>query len=58
MVQQIITYIIIAAAVGYTLRGFYKVLLNAYREKNGSVCSGCASCDMKRELSGRLTEKH
>ncbi len=58
MIQQILTYIIIAAAVGYTLRGFYRILANAYKKQGGSVCSGCLSCEIKRELSAKTSGKH
>ncbi|HYX07342.1 MAG TPA: FeoB-associated Cys-rich membrane protein [Bacteroidales bacterium] len=57
MIQQILTYVIIAAAVGYALLGFYRIIKNTYKKNNGSVCSGCASCEMKRELSSARAAK-
>ena len=45
--QLFATYIIILAAVSYTLYHLYKVIKPA---KTSSICGGCASCDIKKEL--------
>jgi len=45
--QLIATYLIILAAVGYSLYHFYKVIKPS---KKTSLCGGCASCDIKKEL--------
>jgi len=45
--QLFATYIIILAAVSYTLYHLYKVIKPT---KTSSACGGCASCDIKKEL--------
>ncbi len=45
--QLITTYFIILAAVSYSLYHLYKVIRPA---KERSLCGGCASCDIKKEL--------
>ncbi len=45
--QLITTYFIILAAVSYSLYHLYKVRRPA---KERSLCGGCASCDIKKEL--------
>lgn len=45
--QLFATYLIILAAVSYSLYHLYKVIRPA---KTNSVCGGCASCDIKKEL--------
>ena len=45
--QLIATYLIILAAVSYSLYHLYKVIKPA---KNASLCGGCGSCDIKKEL--------
>jgi len=45
--QLIATYLIILAAVSYSLYHLYKVIRPA---KNASLCGGCGSCDIKKEL--------
>lgn len=45
--QLYTTYLIILAAVSYSLYHLYKVIRPA---KTSSICGGCASCDIKKEL--------
>ena len=45
--QLFITYLIILAAVSYSLYHLYKVIRPA---KTTSICGGCASCDIKKDL--------
>ena len=45
--QLFLTYLIILAAVSYSLYHLYKVIRPA---KTTSLCGGCASCDIKKEL--------
>jgi len=45
--QLITTYLIILAAVSYSLYHLYKVIKP---NKNASLCGGCGSCDIKKEL--------
>lgn len=45
--QLFTTYLIILAAVSYSLYHLYKVIRPA---KERSLCGGCASCDIKKEL--------
>jgi len=45
MIQEILTYIFIAAAFGYMLYGFYKTFLVKSKK---SICSGCSGeCHLK-----------
>ena len=46
-IQLITTYFIILAAVSYSLYHLYKVIKPA---KETSLCGGCASCNIKKEL--------
>jgi len=46
--QLYTTYLIILAAVSYSLYHLYKVIRPA---KTSSICGGCASCDIKKELA-------
>ena len=45
--QLFTTYLIILAAVSYSLYHLYKVIKPA---KKTSICGGCASCDIKKKL--------
>lgn len=45
--QLITTYLIILAAVSYSLYHLYKVIKPT---KSDSICGGCSSCDIKKEL--------
>lgn len=45
--QLFLTYLIILAAVSYSLYHLYKVIKPS---KNTSLCGGCASCNIKKEL--------
>ncbi len=45
--QLFTTYLIILAAVIYALYHLYKVIRPT---KETSLCGGCASCDIKKEL--------
>ena len=45
--QLSLTYLIILAAVSYSLYHLYKVIKPS---KKTSLCGGCASCDIKKEL--------
>ncbi|RZT95616.1 hypothetical protein EV201_0240 [Ancylomarina subtilis] len=45
--QLFTTYLIILAAVSYSLYHFYKVIRP---NKKTSLCGGCPSCDIKKEL--------
>lgn len=45
--QLIATYLIIGAAVSYSLYHLYKMIRPA---KNTSLCGGCGSCGIKKEL--------
>ncbi|MCZ4695155.1 FeoB-associated Cys-rich membrane protein [Ancylomarina euxinus] len=45
--QLFTTYLIILVAVTYSLYHFYKVIKP---RKKTSLCGGCASCDIKKEL--------
>ena len=45
--QLITTYFIILAAVSYSLYHLYKVIRPV---KETSLCGGCASCNIKKEL--------
>jgi len=45
--QLFTTYLIILAAVSYSLYHLYKVIKPS---KKTSLCGGCASCDIKKEL--------
>jgi hypothetical protein len=45
--QLIATYLIISAAVSYSLYQFYKVISPS---KDKSFCGGCGSCYIKKEL--------
>ena len=45
--QLFTTYLIILAAVSYSLYHLYKVIRPA---KDASLCGGCGSCDIKKEL--------
>lgn len=45
--QLITTYLIILAAVSYSFYHLYKAVKPA---KKTSLCGGCASCDIKKEL--------
>jgi hypothetical protein len=46
VLQQIVTYIIIAAAVIYTVYSFIKETL--YSDKKSGGCCNCDRCDTKR----------
>ncbi|MDD3077957.1 MAG: FeoB-associated Cys-rich membrane protein [Paludibacter sp.] len=46
MIQNIIVYLIIAGAVGYTI---YSVI-HSLKSKNKSPCDGCGGCDIKNEI--------
>ncbi len=45
--QLSLTHLIILAAVSYSLYHLYKVIRPA---KTNSLCGGCSSCDIKKEL--------
>ncbi|MFT5749172.1 MAG: hypothetical protein ACI93S_000425 [Ancylomarina sp.] len=45
--QLITTYFIILTAASYTLYHLYKVIKPS---KETSLCGGCASCNIKKEL--------
>lgn len=52
MIQQVITYIIIAGAFASTLRYIYRIF-KPIRENTGcSACSG--SCGLKSEIKNKL----
>ena len=46
MIQNIIALIIVAAVVARVIYSVYKSIT----VKDKTVCSGCASCDLKHEL--------
>ncbi|RXQ94426.1 FeoB-associated Cys-rich membrane protein [Ancylomarina salipaludis] len=45
--QLFTTYLIILAAVSYSLYHFYKMIKP---NKKTSLCGGCSSCNIKKEL--------
>lgn len=46
IIQEILTYIIVAFAFGYTIRGAYKLVV----KKETSCSSGSCGCDSKHTL--------
>ena len=55
MIQDILTYLTVTAAIAYTLYSFWRVLCST---KAGSACSsGCSSCGSKSDLFEELARK-
>ncbi len=53
MLQNILVYIIILSAVGYTVFS----VVRSIRKKDKSPCDGCKGCDLKSEVN-RQKEKY
>jgi hypothetical protein len=47
MTQTIIVFIIVIAAIGYSIYSFVKNL----RKKETTACGGCNGCDIKKEIT-------
>lgn len=47
MIQEIITQIIVFAAVIYTIYSSVKLFVPAKRSVKGHACNGCSGCDLK-----------
>ncbi len=54
MIQEIITYIIISAAVVYTLYSFIRTLIPSKNNSGHSCCSGCSGCAVKTLTSTKI----
>ncbi len=50
MIQEILTYIIVALAFLYTFYKLYRIIAESFKKSSGAVCGGCASCEFKSEL--------
>ncbi len=50
MIQEILTYIIVALAFAYTFYKLFHIIAESFKKSSGSVCGGCASCEFKSEL--------
>lgn len=46
MIQNIIVYLIIASAIGFTIYSVVKSL----RTKQKSGCEGCSGCELKNDI--------
>ena len=55
MVQEIITYTIIAAAVIYTLFRFAKIFFPSGNKKERSCCGSCSGCAVKTLNFNKIT---
>lgn len=54
MIQEIITYIIIAFAASYSLYSFIRLVIPS-KNKSKLICSGnCGSCSVKNKISEEL----
>lgn len=53
MLQEIIVFVIISVALGYTIYSVVKSL----HIKNSAPCGGCTGCDVKREVLKNLKDK-
>lgn len=56
MIQDIITYVIIAASAGYVIYNIYTMIFPSKKNPAQSPCGGCAGCQVKN-FKG-LTLKH
>lgn len=50
MIQEILTYLIVAVAFFYTFYKLYRIIAESFKKSTGTVCGGCASCEFKSEL--------
>jgi hypothetical protein len=49
MIQDIITYTLIATASGYTLYNIFRMVIPV-KKTNASYCAGCAGCNITKKL--------
>jgi hypothetical protein len=49
MTQDVLTYMLIAASVMYTLTGVYRMILPRNKTKPAH-CAGCAGCQVKNKV--------
>ena len=54
MIQEIITYTIIATAVVYTLYSFVRTLIPTKNNNSHSSCAGCSGCAVKTLTSNKI----
>ncbi len=57
MIQQILTYLVVAAAFSYAGYSFIKLFLPNKKNAKGGCSAGCAGCSMKSELSERKSSE-
>lgn len=57
MLQQIITYLILAGTVAYTARQVYLFFKPSKQSKSG-CSSGCSNCGLKSEILAKLQENN
>jgi|WetSurMetagenome_2_1015567.scaffolds.fasta_scaffold268738_2 hypothetical protein len=49
MIQNLITYILIAASVAYMLSGLFRMIYPVNRGRQ-SGCAGCPGCELKKPV--------